>query len=166
MTTSINTSKSDLLGDFGWFEDFTLGRKMRHSRSSTVDELEGSGIAKQVLNTADAHWNEHVTNGLASGRLVFGLATGSLVLGLSGFDTMEHALAELRYDKLRFTAPVTHMDTITAYSEVIDVQDSPEREDAGIVTFRHYGVRQDGVMVFSGERTALIKRKSHWKGSK
>lgn len=164
MTPTIDTSMSGLLGSFGWFEDFTPGRRMRHSRSSTVDELEGSGIAKQVLNTADAHWNEHTANGLASGRLVFGLATASLVLGLSGFDTMEHALAELRYDNLRFTAPVTHMDTITAYSEVIDAQGSPEREDAGVVTFRHYGVRQDGVMVFSGERTALIKRKSHWKG--
>ena len=164
MTAPVNTSKSHLLGDFGWFEDFTPGRKLRHSRASTVDELEGSGIAKQVLNTADGHWNEHAKNGLASGRLVFGLATASLVLGLSGFDTMEHALAELRYDNLRFSAPVTHMDTITAYSEVIAVRDSPDREDTGIVTFRHYGVRQDGVMVFSGERTALIKRSSHWKG--
>jgi acyl dehydratase len=163
MTATVNTSGSRLLGGFGWFEDFTVGQKMRHSRSSTVDELEGSGIAKQVLNTADSHWNEHSVNGLAQGRLVFGLATASLVLGLSGFDTMEHALAELRYDNLRFTAPVVHMDTITAYSEVLDVRDA-EREDAGIVTFRHYGVRQDGVMVFSGERTALIKRSTHWKG--
>lgn len=166
MSAPVDAGQSGLLGDFGWFEDFTLGRKMRHSRSSTVDELEGSGIAKQVLNTADAHWSEHTQNGLANGRLVFGLATGSLVLGLSGFDTMEHALTELRYDNLRFTAPVTHMDTITAYSEVIDVRDSPDRADAGIVTFRHYGVRHDGVMVFTGERTALIKRKSHWKGVK
>ncbi|MFV0534957.1 MAG: MaoC family dehydratase [Cumulibacter sp.] len=165
MSAPVNASQSHLLGEFGWFEDFTLGRKMRHSRSSTVDELEGSGIAKQVLNTADAHWNEHAANGLAQGRLVFGLATGSLVLGLTGFDTMEQALAELSYTNLRFSAPVTHMDTITAYSEVIDVRDS-DRADAGIVTFRHYGVRQDGVMVFSGERTALIKRNSHWKGTK
>lgn len=159
---SIDRTFSRLLGERGWFEDFHPGLKIAHARSSTVDELEGSFIAKQTMNTAQAHWNEHSPNPLVSGRLVYGLATGSLVLGLSSQDTMEHAVAELGYDNFRFQAPIKHMDTVSAYSEVITVEDSSERADCGVVTFRHFGVRQDGVQVFQGERTALIKRKSHW----
>ena len=37
-----------------------------------------------------------------------------------------------------------------------------DREDAGVVTFRHYGVNQDDKLVFQGDRRMLIKRASHW----
>nr|WP_207894707.1 MaoC/PaaZ C-terminal domain-containing protein [Tamaricihabitans halophyticus] len=127
-----------------------------------MDELEGSFIAKQAMNTAQGHWNEHSPNPLVSGRLVFGLATASLVLGLSAQDTMEHAVSELSYGRFRFLAPVQHMDTVRAYSEVLDKRAHPERADAGVVVFKHYGVRQDEVVVFEGERTGLIKKHAHW----
>jgi acyl dehydratase len=44
---------------------------------------------------------------------------------------------------------------------VLAAEDS-DREDAGVVTFRHYGVNQDDKQVFQGDRTMLIKRRSHW----
>ena len=37
-----------------------------------------------------------------------------------------------------------------------------EREDAGIVHFRHWGVKENDTVVFEGERRVLIKRRSHW----
>ncbi len=58
-------------------------------------------------------------------------------------------------------SPVFHGDTLYAYTEVLATDDS-ERDDAGIVTFRHYGVNQDDQVVFEGERRVLIKRKSHY----
>jgi itaconyl-CoA hydratase len=30
------------------------------------------------------------------------------------------------------------------------------------VRFKHYGVNQDDKHIFEGERTVLIKRRSHW----
>ena len=39
-------TSSALLGDTGWFEDFAPGQRMRHARAATVDEIEGSAIAK------------------------------------------------------------------------------------------------------------------------
>jgi itaconyl-CoA hydratase len=155
---------SALLGPEGWFEDFTVGRKLRHARAATISEVEGAFIAKQAMNTAQAHWNEHdlVGSELGDGRLVFGLATASMVFGLAGQDTTEHAIAELGADKMRFLAPVHHGDTIEAFSEVLEVSPSPDREDAGIVRFRHWGRRHDGVVVFEGERIVLVKRRSHW----
>ena len=162
MTTQPHTETASLLGAKGWFEDFTVGQKIKHARASTVDEIEGSFIAKQVMNTAQSHWNEHLPNPLAEGRLVFGLATASVVLGLSSQDCTEHAVRETAYDNFQFASPVVHMDTISAYTEVIDKHDSPDADDHGSVTFRHYGVNQHGTVVFRGERTALIKKKTNW----
>ncbi|HEV8575330.1 MAG TPA: MaoC family dehydratase [Dehalococcoidia bacterium] len=152
---------SALTGNSNYFEDFSVGDCMKHARGTTVGEVENQLLTKLVMNTAQAHFNEHAMKDTPFGqRLVFGLVTGSIVMGLATQDIAENALAELRLDKLRFTAPVFHGDTLYAYSEVLLKQDV--REDAGEVTFKHRGVNQDGKVVFEGERTVLIKRRSHW----
>src|SRR5262245_46704903 len=111
------------------------------------------------MNTAHAHFNEHaMKNGPFGQRLVFGLVTGSIVIGLAKQDTAEHAIAEMGLDKLRFTAPVFHGDTLYAYTEVLETRDS-ERTDAGIVRFKHWGLKDNETVVFEGERTVLIKRR-------
>jgi acyl dehydratase len=115
-----------------------------------------------VMNTAQGHFNEHAMQTSAYGqRLVFGLVTGSIVVGLATQDTAENAIAELGLDELRFTAPVFHGDTLYAASEVVEKSDA-DREDAGIVVFRHHGWKQDGTKVFEGKRRVLLKRRSHW----
>jgi itaconyl-CoA hydratase len=148
-----------------WFEDFAPGQRMRHARGTTVGEVEGQLLTKLVLNTAQAHFNEQAMAGspLGEGRLVFGLVTGSIVIGLATQDTAEHALAEVGLDGLRFTAPVHHGDTLYAFSEVLAVEGA-ERDYAGLVRFRHWGANQEGTIVFEGERTVLVKRRSHWGG--
>jgi len=153
---------AELTGRDNYFEDFVVGAKLRHARGTTVGEVENQLLTKLVLNTADAHFNEDRMRGTPfGGRLVFGLVTGSIVLGLATQDTAENALAELGLDKLRFRAPVVHGDTLYAYTEVLETR-AAEREDAGIVRFKHWGVKQDGTVVFEGERTVLVKRRSHW----
>ena len=155
---------SQLTGDGNWFEDFAVGRKMRHARSATIDEVENNFITKQVMNTAQGHWNEEAMRGspLGDGRLVFGLITGSMTVGLTSQDTAENALAELGLDQVRFRKPVHHGDTITAYSEVLDVRDDPQHPDAGIVVFQHWGRNQHGDVVCELQRTVLVKRRAHW----
>lgn len=149
--------------DRGWFEDFTVGRRMRHARGATIDEVENNFISKQVMNTAQVHWNEMFLQGspLGDGRLVFGLVTGSVTIGLASQDTAENALAELGLDKVRFRSPVHHGDTITAYTEVLGTE-STGRDDAGVVRFKHWGRNQHGDVVCELERTVLLKRRSHW----
>ena len=103
--------------------------------------------------------------------LAMGGATWALTRGADGAaddtpesaaqDTAENALAELGMDKIRLREPVFHGDTIYAYSQVLAVEDS-EREDAGVVTFHHWGLNQDDKVVFEGERRVLIKRRSYW----
>src|SRR5437763_12745733 len=112
---------SSLTGPAGYFADFTAGRRLRHARGATVGEVENNFITKQVMNTAQAHWNEHfLTDGpLGSGRVVFGLVTASIVFGLASQDVAEQALAELGCSGLRLRAPVHHGDTLRAFREVL-----------------------------------------------
>ena len=146
-----------------WFEEFAPGERMRHARGTTVGEVENQLLTKLVLNTAQAHFNEHFmsTSALGDGRLVFGLITGSIVIGLATEDTAEHAVAEVALDRLRFTAPVHHGDTLYAFTEVLSRSDA-DRDDAGLVRFKHWGTNQEGTIVFEAERTVLVKRRSHW----
>jgi acyl dehydratase len=153
---------SDLTGKTNYFEDFTVGEVIRHARGKTVEGLENVLITNLVMNTAQGHFNEHAMKSSPyGGRLSFGGVNFSLCMGLAMQDTGENALAELGMDNIGLMNPVVHGDTLYAYSEVLSVEPS-EREDAGVVTFRHYGVNQDDKQVFQGDRRMLIKRRSHW----
>lgn len=157
----IATMSTTLTRDDAYFEDFTVGDRLRHARGATVGEVENNLVTKQVMNTADGHWNDDVMKGspLGDGRLVYGLVTASLVFGLASQDTSENAIAELGCTNLRFKGPVHLGDTIYAYTEVLATEPSADRNDAGVVTFHHWGVNHDGVVVFEGDRTTLVARR-------
>ena len=50
---------SSLTSARGYFEDFEVGQRMRHARGTTIGEVENQMVTKLVMNTADAHYNEH-----------------------------------------------------------------------------------------------------------
>jgi itaconyl-CoA hydratase len=154
-----------LTGNNNYFEDFEQGQVMKHARGKTMCEQDNVGITLQVLNTAEGHFNEHLMQQNAMGRdgwnsrLQFGGVTIAMIIGLSMQDTGENALRELSLDKIRLKNPVFHGDTLYAYSEVLDTDPAVDRDDAGIVRFKHYGVNQDDKVVFEGERRVLIKKR-------
>lgn len=152
-----------LTGADNYFEDFAVGQVFRHARGKTVEAIDNVQITNLVMNTAEAHFNEHAAQAIPmfKTRIVYGGVTIALVLGLAAQDTAEQALAEIGMDKIRLRAPVRHGDTLYAYSEVLEVKDA-NRADAGEVLFKHYGVNQEDKTVFEGERRVLLKRRSHW----
>ena len=156
-----------LTGSHNYFEDFVPGAVVRHARGKTMCEQDNVGITLMVLNTAEGHFNEDVMQRTGLGgrgwtrRLQFGGVTIAMVVGMSMQDTGENALAELSLDKIRLKSPVFHGDTLYAFTEVLAKSDA-EQPDAGIVTFRHWGVNQKDEVVFEGERRVLIKRRSHY----
>jgi len=153
---------SALTASDNYFEDFVPGTVMRHARGKTVEAIENVIITNLVMNTAQAHFNEHAMKQQRFGqRLAFGGVTAALIIGLASQDTAENALAELSLDKIRFSNPVFHGDTLYAFTEVLGTSPA-DREDAGIVHFRHWGVKENDTVVFEGERRVLIKRRSHW----
>lgn len=147
-----------------YFEDFPVGRAIRHARGKTVTPLENVLITNMVMNTAEGHFNEHRMAQSSFGHILsYGGVNFSLVLGIACQDCCENALEELGLDNIRLSAPVTHGDTLYACSEVLEAH-AAQREDAGIVRFRHYGFNQRDELVAQVDRLALIKRKSHWSG--
>lgn len=154
------TVNSALTADDNYFETFAVGDVYRHARGKTVTENEAVTLCHMVMNTADAHFNDHrMANAWVGESVVYGGVTLSIVMGLAMQDTGEQALAELTLDNMRFLAPVKHGDTLYAFSEVLELERA-ERVDAGVVHFRHYGVNQDALTVFQGDRSTLIKRRS------
>jgi itaconyl-CoA hydratase len=155
---------SSLTGKGNYFEDFAVGAVYEHARGRTITEMDNVMITHLVMNTAQGHFNEdRMSRGPFKHRINFGGITASFIIGLASEDTAEQALAEIGLDKIRFSTPVYHGDTLYAYTEVLAKEDGT-RADAGIVVFRHIGVNQDKKTVFTGERRVLIKRRSHWSG--
>lgn len=153
---------SELTSSDNYFEDFEVGQTIRHFRGKTVTNLENVNITNMVMNTAQGHFNEDMMSKTPLGSVIsYGGVNFSIVLGLSSQDTVENALAETGLDKIKLSTPVVHGDTIYAYSRVLAKSDS-EREDAGVVTFQHWGLNQNDKLVAELQRTALIKKRSHW----
>lgn len=145
-----------------FFEDFEVGQTIRHARGKTVTNLENVNITNMVMNTAQGHFNEDMMSKTPLGTVIsYGGVNFSMVLGLSSQDTVENALAEVGLDQISLKHPVVHGDTIYAFSRVLEKRDS-DREDAGIVVFQHWGLNQDDKLIAQLQRTALIKRRSHW----
>lgn len=154
---------SALTGNDNYFEDFKPGDVTQHARGKTLEPLEQVLITNMVMNTASGHFDEVCMKDTAFGRrLSFGGVNIALCIGLASQDTAENAICELGMDKIRLKGPVFHGDTLYCYTEVLETLPA-NREDAGIVRFKHYGTNQNGEIIFEGERTVLIKRRSHWK---
>ena len=145
-----------------YFEDFEVGQTIRHARGKTVTNLENVNITNMVMNTAAGHFDEALMSRSPYKRIIsYGGVNFSIVLGLASQDTVENALAELGLDKIKLKHPVFHGDTIYAYSRVLEKRNS-DHDDAGIIVFQHWGINQDDKLIAEVQRTALIKRKSHW----
>ena len=153
---------ADLTSPDNYFEDFEVGQTIRHARGKTVTELENVNITNMVMNTAQAHFNADLMQKTPIGKIVcYGGVNFSIILGLASQDTVENAIAEVGLNNVSLKTMVFQGDTLYAYSRVLEKHDS-DREDAGIVVFKHWGVNQNNELVAEVERTALVKKKSHW----
>lgn len=146
-----------LTGNNNYFEDFTIGQVIRHARGKTMCENDNVGITLQVLNTAEAHFNEDAMKDTFGRRLQFGGVTIAMIIGMTTQDTAENSVRELSLDKIRLKTPVFHGDTLYAFSEVLESESLDE--NSGIVKFRHWGINQDDNIVFEGERRVQIKKR-------
>lgn len=166
MDGSDSRSMAALTSGDNYFENFSVGMVIRHARGKTMTNLENVLITNMVMNTAQGHFNADAMAkggpGFGGGNIIsYGGVNFSLVLGLSTQDCCENAIAELGLDNIKLTKPVTHGDTLYAYTEVIETKPA-DRDDGGIVCFRHYGFNQNDDLVVQVDRIALLKRKSHW----
>jgi itaconyl-CoA hydratase len=151
-----------------YFEDFTVGETIVHSRGRTITEADNHIFTSLVMNTAQLHFNQDMVDKepetyYGGRRVVYGGVVLAFAVGLASEDTSENAIAELEMDNGRHTNPVFHGDTVYAESTVLEKRDA-DRADAGIVKFKLVGKNAEGKPAVEIERTVLIKRRSHHAG--
>lgn len=153
----------ELTGNHNYFEDFSVGEKIKHRRGRTVDATENTYFTLTTLNTASPHFNKHEMETFLDGqfpeRLVNGGFTICVVVGLTTQDVAENAIGDLSYNNIRMLKSVHPGDTLYARSEILELRESDEREDAGILRYQFEGVNQRDEPVVTGERTILLRKR-------
>ncbi len=156
-----------------YFEDFTVGDLIEHSRGRVMT-TEHVALTAMLDNTSQVHCNQFMIDQnperYVGGQLIiYGGIPFNLCLGLSCPDIADNALTDIIYNSGRHTAPLFAGDTVFASTEIRGKRDWPERPDLGILatTLRgHKFVRKDDkperVEIFYLEREIAVKRRSHY----
>ncbi|NKE36232.1 MaoC family dehydratase [Natronococcus sp. JC468] len=129
----------------------------RHERGRTQDDTTVAGLPLATLNTAKQHHNADVMADSPSGDIVtYGDVTRSTALGHARSD--EDTYREVGFDDEKFHTFVTPGDTVYAFTRVLEAEDTGQ--EAGAVRFEHIAFNQDDEPVYSGTRTAEIRKRS------
>jgi 2-methylfumaryl-CoA hydratase len=126
----------DLSGSQARFADYLPGERIDHADGITVEEAEHQMATRLYQNTARVHFNQ-VTEGKGrfGRRLVYGGHVISLARALS-FNGLANAFHVAAINGGRHVAPLFAGDTVFAWSEVIERQELPGRDDVGAVRLR------------------------------
>jgi acyl dehydratase len=144
-----------------YFEDFEVGQEFKHALSRTVTEMDNTMFSLLTLNPQPLHIDAHFAASTEFGQRIFNsLYTLGIMIGMTVYDTtLGTTVANLGMTDVRFPKPVFHGDTLRATTKVISLRDSKSRPQAGIVEFEHHALNQDGEIVGSCRRMALMHRK-------
>jgi acyl dehydratase len=114
-----------------------------------------------TMNPQPLHIDAHFAAKTEWGKpLVNSLFTLGLMIGMSVNDTtLGTTLGNLGMTNVQFPKPVFHGDTVKVRTTVRSKRASKSRPNEGIVNFFHEAINQDGVVVASCERAAMMRKK-------
>ena len=141
-----------------WFEEFEPGVVYVHAPGRTVSEADNVLFTTLTMNGQalhlDAAWAATQPFGQ---RLVNSMFTLATIVGASvGQLTQGTIVANLGFTEVQFPHPLFHGDTLYSESEVVEKRLSKSRPGQGIVTLRHTGRNQDGVVVAVATRSVMV----------
>lgn len=145
-----------------FYEDFRVGQRIVHPLGRTVYAADNAWFSLLTQNQNPIHVDRHFSERTPFGKpLVNSCLTLALATGQSVNDLTRNVFANLGWEEIRLPAPLFEGDTLTSESEVLAVRASGSRPEAGIVTVRTTGRKQDGTVVISFRRTFLIWKRAH-----
>lgn len=148
------------MGNF--YEDFEVGKEIKHALSKTVFESDNNLFCLLTMNSHPVHINEDYAKRQQHEKiLVVGTLVFSLVVGLTVADISGTAIANLDYENIKHLAPTFLGDTIYARSIILDKRLSRKKPDRGIVYVETIGYNQKGEVIISFRRHVLVKCKNH-----
>jgi acyl dehydratase len=141
-----------------YFDELVVGDVFRHLPGRTVTDADNVLFTTMTMNPQSLHLDADFASRTEFGRpLVNSLFTLSTLVGLSVADlTQATTVANLGFGRISFPAPVFVGDTLLAESEVIEARPSRSRPGQGIVEFEHRAHNQDGRLVATARRSALM----------
>jgi acyl dehydratase len=142
-----------------FYDEMVIGDIFRHKPGRTITEADNVLFTTLTMNSQSLHLDAEVAAQSEFGqRLVNSLMTLAIICGVSVGDTTEGTtIANLGFGEIFFPAPVFVGDTLYAETEVLDKRPSKSRPGQGIVRLLHRGKNQNGVLVASAQRSALVK---------
>ena len=148
----------------GWrgrfYEDFEVGDVYRHPLGRTITSADNIWFTLLTQNSAPIHFDHNYAAQTEFGQpLVNSTLTLALVTGQSVTDISQNVIANLAWDEVRLPNPVFEGDTVYSQSEVLEKRESKSRPNAGIVTIRTTGFKQDGAVVITFRRTVMVYRR-------
>jgi acyl dehydratase len=150
--------KQSILGLY--FEEFEVGKEIKHALSKTVFESDNIFFSLLTMNHHPVHTNLDYAETNQHGKiLVVGTLVFSLVVGMSVPDISGKAIANLGYDDIKHLNPVFINDTIYAKTVILNKKESNSKQDRGIVYVETTGYNQRGENVISFRRKVLVKKK-------
>ena len=145
-----------------YYEDFVVGDIYEHRPGRTITQTDNIWFSLLTMNQHPLHIDEEVGKGTEFGKtLVLSPLTVSLMVGMSVSDISQKAIANLGWTDIVLPHPLYVGDTLYAESEVLEKRESKSRPNDGIVTVQTTGKNQDGTIVASYKRSALIPKKGH-----
>jgi acyl dehydratase len=89
-----------------------------------------------------------------------GIFTLGLVVGISVADlTQGTIVANLGYENVQHPHPMYPGDTLYVETEIVGKRESQSNPERGIITMKHTGRNQDGVVCIEVTRTALFLKR-------
>ena len=123
------------------WDDYSVGERIDHSDGMTLEEAEHQLATRLYQNTAKVHFDQLLAaEGRFGKRLVYGGHVISMARALS-FNGLGNAIRIAAINGGRHVAPTFAGDTLFAWSEVLDRQPLPGREDLGALRLRTVAVK-------------------------
>lgn len=144
-----------------WFEEFEEGMVIEHAPTRTVTEYDNMWFCNATLNTQPLHIDFHFSAKTEFGRpLVNSVFTLGLMIGMGVSETtLGTTVGNLGMTDVNFPRPVFHGDTLRARTIVKSKRESKSRPTNGIVVFHHEAYNQEGQLVASCVRSALMHKR-------
>ena len=144
----------------GYLEDFVPGDIHKHWPGKTITEMDNHLFSLLTMNHNPLHIDEQYMSEHQHGQiLVNGALVLSLVVGMSVPEMSGKAIANLEYEKIVHTGPTFHGDTVYAESEILEVRESRNRPDRGVVYMESRGINQRGEKVLTLRRRFLVAKR-------
>lgn len=143
-----------------YFDELEIGMVIRHALGRTLTEMDNVLFSSLTMNTQPLHLNADFAAKTEFGRcLINGIFTMGLVVGITVNDlTAGTIVANLGYENVRHPHPMFAGDTLYVETEIMGKRESRSRADAGIITMKHTGRNQAGIVCIEVTRSALFLR--------